>query len=321
MVIARELTRALCARPATTPTSSSRRRTASAARRRRTGDVADRRRTSSDGRPIDQVISLRYPSYAVRHSPHVCWLNHTMREYYDLWDSLQRDAEPRRRASRSVCAGRFIHAADRYLLARNVTQAVRPVDDTIQQRLAIWPVCDSTVLYPPAPQRAYRCDGYGRTSSFRVAPDAAQARRSADSRAGDAGRARLTRGRSPATAKSVRRSKRLAAELGVADRVTFAGRLTDEASARPPRPLPRRLLSAVPGRLRLRDRRRRSRRARPSSPAATPAGRPSWSTDGVSGFVCEPVARCARPRDAPRSPTIARWPSAWARRPSRRARS
>ena len=36
------------------------------------------------GGPIDQVISLRYPSYAVRHDRHVCWLNHTMREYYDL---------------------------------------------------------------------------------------------------------------------------------------------------------------------------------------------------------------------------------------------
>ena len=41
---------------------------------------------SADGKPIDQVISLRYPSYAVRHHNHVCWLNHTMREYYDLWD-------------------------------------------------------------------------------------------------------------------------------------------------------------------------------------------------------------------------------------------
>src|SRR6187455_3529279 len=40
---------------------------------------------SADGQPVDQVISLRYPSYAVRHPKHVCWLNHTMREYYDLW--------------------------------------------------------------------------------------------------------------------------------------------------------------------------------------------------------------------------------------------
>src|SRR5690349_10533263 len=34
-----------------------------------------------DGRAVDQVISLRYPSYAVRHRNHVSWLNHTMREY------------------------------------------------------------------------------------------------------------------------------------------------------------------------------------------------------------------------------------------------
>ena len=49
---------------------------------------------SADGQPIDQVISLRYPSYAVRHPNHVCWLNHTMREYYDLWDRSAADLAP-----------------------------------------------------------------------------------------------------------------------------------------------------------------------------------------------------------------------------------
>ena len=34
-----------------------------------------------DGCSIDRVVSLRYPSFAVRHPHHVCWLNHTMREY------------------------------------------------------------------------------------------------------------------------------------------------------------------------------------------------------------------------------------------------
>ena len=41
-----------------------------------------------NNRPGDQVISLRYPSYAVRHANHVVWLNHTMREYYDQWDAF-----------------------------------------------------------------------------------------------------------------------------------------------------------------------------------------------------------------------------------------
>jgi glycosyltransferase involved in cell wall biosynthesis len=111
------------------------------------------------GAPIDQVISLRFPSYAVRHPRHVCWLNHTMREYYDLWDrfsaSLGAAALAKERLRRAV-----IHAADRLLLTRNVNRLfVQSL--TVQRRLAMWPELDSTVLYPPAPQRAYRCDEYG----------------------------------------------------------------------------------------------------------------------------------------------------------------
>ena len=44
---------------------------------------------TGSGERVDQVISLRFPSYAVRHPAHVCWLVHTMREYYDLWDRFQ----------------------------------------------------------------------------------------------------------------------------------------------------------------------------------------------------------------------------------------
>ena len=115
--------------------------------------------SSADGQPIDRVISLRYPSYAVRHPKHVCWLNHTMREYYDLWERFSgtlstpgRIKESARRAA--------IHAADRYLLTRNVSKLFVQ-SQTIQRRLAMWPELRSTILYPPPPQRAYRCDEYG----------------------------------------------------------------------------------------------------------------------------------------------------------------
>jgi glycosyltransferase involved in cell wall biosynthesis len=114
---------------------------------------------TSDGRKVDQVISLRYPSYAVRHENHVCWLNHTMREYYDLWPqfsaSLSARALVKERVRRSL-----MHRADRYLLGRNVRRLLVQ-SRTVQQRLAMWPEVRSTVLYPPAPQRAYRCDEYG----------------------------------------------------------------------------------------------------------------------------------------------------------------
>ena len=114
---------------------------------------------STDGHPIDQVISLRYPSYAVRHPNHVCWLNHTMREYYDMWPRFSHGLGRAGRAKEQVRRA-LIHAADRYLLTHNVRRLFVQ-SRTIQRRLAMWPELRADVLYPPAPQRAYRFDGWG----------------------------------------------------------------------------------------------------------------------------------------------------------------
>jgi glycosyltransferase involved in cell wall biosynthesis len=114
---------------------------------------------SSDRGRIDQIISLRYPSYAIRHDKHVCWLNHTMREYYDLWDrfsaSLSWQGRVKERSRRAL-----IHAADRYLLTRNVDRLFVQ-SATVKERLAMWPALSATVLYPPAPHRPYYCERYG----------------------------------------------------------------------------------------------------------------------------------------------------------------
>ena len=55
---------------------------------------------------------------------------------------------------------RVIHAADWYLLTRNVRR-VFAQSRTIQRRLERWGAIPSEVLYPPPPPRPYRCDGYG----------------------------------------------------------------------------------------------------------------------------------------------------------------
>ena len=158
MVIARELTRALRdaghhASILVTPQNRFGRQ-ASAYLATWLTDVA-----STEGHPIDQVITLRYPSYAVRHPRHVCWLNHTMREYYDLWPQFSVTLSPRGLMKERVRRA-AIRATDRYLLSKNVTKLFVQ-SRTIQQRLSMWPELTSTVLYPPAPQRGYRCDGYG----------------------------------------------------------------------------------------------------------------------------------------------------------------
>jgi len=112
-----------------------------------------------DDQPIDQVISLRFPSYAVRHPVHVCWLNHTMREYYDQWPAFSARLGWTGRLKEGVRRG-IVHQADRWLLAHHVTRLFAQ-SRTIQARLTRWGDLPSEVLYPPAPPRRYRCEEYG----------------------------------------------------------------------------------------------------------------------------------------------------------------
>jgi glycosyltransferase involved in cell wall biosynthesis len=112
-----------------------------------------------DGSRIDHVISFRYPSYAVRHPRHVVWLNHRMREYYDLWDHFQATLSWKARIKERLRRA-AIHRVDTYLLTRRVSR-VFAQSATIQRRLQRFGRIPSEVLFPPAPPRPYRCDGYG----------------------------------------------------------------------------------------------------------------------------------------------------------------
>ena len=107
---------------------------------------------------VDQVISLRFPGYAVRHPRHVLWLNHRMREYYDLWDqfsaSLSWKATIKERLRRAA-----IHRVDHHLLSGLQRRFV--ISGTVQARLRRFGGIPSDVLYPPPPKRDYRCDAYG----------------------------------------------------------------------------------------------------------------------------------------------------------------
>jgi glycosyltransferase involved in cell wall biosynthesis len=114
---------------------------------------------SADGHPVDQVISFRFPSYAVRHPRHVCWLNHRMREYYDLWERFVRGLGRKGRFKEGV-RRRLFHAIDKRLLTRNVTRLLAQ-SRTIQARLQRFGGIGSELLYPPPPERPYRTDGYG----------------------------------------------------------------------------------------------------------------------------------------------------------------
>lgn len=113
------------------------------------------------GRRIDQVISFRFPSYAVQHRRHVCWLNHRLREYYDLWPMLKSQLAWKGRLKESFRRW-LIHRLDNVLLKHSLSRLYAQ-SRTIQLRLRRWGNISSEVLYPPPPQRKYRTEAYQNT--------------------------------------------------------------------------------------------------------------------------------------------------------------
>jgi glycosyltransferase involved in cell wall biosynthesis len=111
------------------------------------------------GRKIHQIITFRYPSYAARHPRHVCWLNHRMREYYDMWDHISSQLGPKGKFKEGLRRA-VIRTIDTHLLKHNVTKLYAQ-SGTIQERLQKWGNISSEVLYPPPPQRDYHTDSYG----------------------------------------------------------------------------------------------------------------------------------------------------------------
>lgn len=177
------------------------------------------------GRAVDQVISLRYPSYAVGHPSHVCWLNHTMREYYDLWPSLAERLSARARVKETVRKS-LVHVADRWLLRHRVRQVVAQ-SRTIQRRLLEDLGVRADVLRPPPPQRSYRCDGYG---DYILAVSRLTPAKRMDLPIRALAEPAATHVRLVIAGEGESRTdlERLAASLGVADRVVLTGRLDDE---------------------------------------------------------------------------------------------
>jgi glycosyltransferase involved in cell wall biosynthesis len=178
-----------------------------------------------DGGPVDQVISLRYPSYAVRHPRHVCWLNHRMREYYDLWPALKRRISKKGVVKESVRRA-LIHRADRYLLTRNVRKLYAQ-SKTVAAGLKEFGDIPSEVLYPPPPERRYRTEAY-EPFIFSVSRLHALKRIDLLVKAMSKVKSKDLRAVIAGIGEEEENLKRLAYELGVSSRIDFVGHIDDE---------------------------------------------------------------------------------------------
>jgi len=175
-------------------------------------------------RKVDQVISLRFPGYAVQHPNHVLWLNHRMREYYDLWDEFSSHLSWKGRIKEGMRRA-LIHRVDKHLF--NKMQRRYVISATVQGRLRRFGGIQSEVLYPPPPKRHYRHDSYG-SYLFGVSRLSPLKRFDLVLRALAEPVAGGIRFVIAGEGAEMQRLKDLAGQLGIEDRVTFPGRLSDQ---------------------------------------------------------------------------------------------
>ncbi len=181
---------------------------------------------TGDGRPIEMVVSLRYPAFMVKHPRHRMWLTHLLREYYDLWDRL-RATLPAGFLNRRLLTERIRRAIIRRLDKRTLRKLERRfvISKNVQARLTRYLGISSEVLYPPPKERAYRTED---PEGFILAPSRLHPLKRQDLLL--SALAKLPGKRAVVVGQGDFRPQleSLAAELGIADRVRFAGFVSDE---------------------------------------------------------------------------------------------
>lgn len=93
---------------------------------------------------FDLVVSTKAPTWLVRHARHVCYLVHTIRVFYDMFDTEFPDPSTELLAQRKL-----IHSLDTTALAPPRCKAIFSIGNEVSNRLRGWNGLDSTVMHPP----------------------------------------------------------------------------------------------------------------------------------------------------------------------------
>jgi glycosyltransferase involved in cell wall biosynthesis len=174
------------------------------------------------GDSVDLVIPTKFPSYLVRHHRKVAWVFHQYREAYEL---LGTERSPLGKNSQDRELVDTIRAMDRSALGE--CRALFAISRNVAGRLARFSGVSAEPLYPP-PQLLgrYRRDAYG---DFLLVPGRLDRTKRPElalralARSSSGARLKLT-GDGPLRSDL----ERLAEELGVASRVDFMGRVSEE---------------------------------------------------------------------------------------------
>jgi len=91
----------------------------------------------------DGVISTKAPSYLVRHKNHVCYLIHTMRVFYDMFELEYPNPSPILFEQR-----RFINNLDSKALSPSRVKKIYTIGNEVSKRLYEYNAIESEVLHP-----------------------------------------------------------------------------------------------------------------------------------------------------------------------------
>ena len=105
---------------------------------------------------FDLVISTKAPSWLVRHDHHVCWLVHTMRVFYDMFDDVFPDAAPELFRQRSA-----IREIDTLALSQPNCRKVFAIGAEVAKRLEASNGLIAEVMHPPLWSDEFSCQTFG----------------------------------------------------------------------------------------------------------------------------------------------------------------
>ena len=178
--------------------------------------------SSSNGQPIDAVIATKFPSYFVRHPAKVTWLIHQYRAAYELCGTEYSDFT---HSEADVGLRDRLVTLDRAMLGES--RRLYTISRLTSARLAKYNGVAAEPLYHPSrlaerlrggPGRDYVLS-VGRLETIKRADLAVRAMRAVD---------RPLRLLVVGEGTQLENTRRLAAELGLSDRVEFTGAVTDE---------------------------------------------------------------------------------------------
>ena len=104
---------------------------------------------------FDLVISTKAPTYMLRHRYHVSYLLHTMRVFYDMFET----AFPRP-TSRTLKQRKLIHAFDNDGLSPERVKKHYTIGNEVSRRLKKWNHIDYVVMHPPPVLNGYYCEEF-----------------------------------------------------------------------------------------------------------------------------------------------------------------